>query len=103
MLAIKIKLVCRIHDDQICANIGWVNSAANNSIVLFAAAVKLPRRFKQLEEFAGDVSVLRTGGNANHVVSTITPLRSHLGDPARPQFWSDCNGPPPGRERSRSY
>src|SRR5438094_7536220 len=97
MLAIKVKLVCRINDDQIGTNIGWVNSAANNSIVLFAAAVKLPRRFKQFEEFAGGFSMLKVGGNADHVVSTITPFRSPPGCPATSGLWPECVKLPLGR------
>ncbi len=76
MLSIKRKLVRRIHQNETCSNIRRDNATANNSVVLFTTAVKLPCGLKQLEEFAGGSPMLRIRRNGDHVRSLITVLRS---------------------------
>ena len=84
MFSIKRKLVRRIHQNQTCSNIRRDNATANNSVVLFATAVKLPCDLKQFEELAGGSPILRICRNGDHVRSVITVLHSPWGLYSRP-------------------
>src|SRR2546421_10621467 len=79
MFLIESKLVRRIHQNEACSNIGRDNAAANNGIVFFATAVKLPCGLKQFEELAGGSPMLGIRRNRDHVRSLMTVLRSSLG------------------------
>src|SRR6266550_4676034 len=76
MLSIKRKLVRRIDQNETCSNIRRDNATANNSVVLFATAVKLPCGLKQFEELAGGSPMLRIRRNGDHVRSEIPVLHS---------------------------
>src|SRR5438552_19036521 len=109
MLLIKQKLVRSIHQNKTCSNIDRNSSAADNHVVFFAAAVKLPCGFEQFEEFADGSLMLRIRSNGNHIRSVITALRpppgysAHVWTIARPfgflprckrsRLWSRCRIP----------
>src|SRR6478672_3819612 len=76
MLLIKRKLVRCISKNEICANIGWDNSAADNRVIFFTAAVNLPCGLKQFEEFARCSPMLKIRGNGDHISFAIAGLRS---------------------------
>src|SRR5437773_11913726 len=79
MLSIKRKLVRSIHQNETYPNIGGDSSAADNRVIFFTAAVKLPCGLEQFEELAGGSPMLRIRRNGDHVRSLITALRSPLG------------------------
>ena len=76
MLSIKRKFVRRIHQNETCSNIRRDNATANNSVVLFTNAVKLPCGLKQFEELAGGSPMFRIRRNGDHVRCLITVLHS---------------------------
>src|SRR5438552_4827940 len=79
MLQIKWKLVGCIYQNEIGPNIGRDNSAADNRVIFFTAAVKLPCGLKQFEEFARCSPILRIRRNGNHINSAIAGLGSLSG------------------------